>query len=379
MPQILVIEFLHACPEAYAAASASMRAEGRQMLTAVVADFCRILDVSVTVVLCDSCIANLPLNPNATVLSVPDDVDEETFFQRIMQLCTSEFDFVLPIAPESDGTLSQLVNALESTGVKRVALPADSVVLCSDKWATIQFLNRLSVPTIPTCLISDLHQLTLQNDQLVVVKPRDGAGCDGIRRVLFRELLQRWDARSVHDSRFIEEAVSSRTEAWWKHVISEPAESASGFIVQEFTQADSLSIGIIGRGHNEPPLVLPLARQLVSWNESRPSYQGGEIPATIDSRIAGLAVEFAQQIAAELHLTDGYIGIDFLLADDGQHLLVTEINPRLCSSYIGYRMATQANLAEVLLHLVSTESVDWKDTSTVFNVADPHERKTGVA
>lgn len=377
MPQILVIEFLHACPEAYAAASASMRAEGRQMITAVVADVCRILDASVTVVLCGSCVADLHFNRNATVLPIADDVDAETFFQLIRQLCTSKFDFVLPLAPECDGTLSQLVNALESTGAKRLVLPADSVDLCSDKWATFQFLNRLSVPTIATYLIGDLHQLTLPNDQLVVVKPRDGAGCDGIRRVLFRELLLRWDARSDHDSRFVEEAVASRTEAWWKQVISERAESASGFIVQEFMQADSLSIGIIGRGRNQPPLVLPLARQLVSWSENRPSYQGGEIPATIDSRIARLALEFAQQIAVELRLTDGYVGIDFLLADEGQQLLVTEINPRLCSSYIGYRMATQSNLVEVLLHSVSTGSVDWKDTSTVFHITDPHERKTG--
>jgi predicted ATP-grasp superfamily ATP-dependent carboligase len=47
----------------------------------------------------------------------------------------------------------------------------------------------------------------------------------------------------------------------------------------------------------------------------------------------------------------GYVGIDVLLGRDptGSGDLVVEVNPRLTTSYIGYRAACQTNLAEAML------------------------------
>ena len=43
----------------------------------------------------------------------------------------------------------------------------------------------------------------------------------------------------------------------------------------------------------------------------------------------------------------GYVGVDFVDTDEGP--VVLEINPRLTTSYLGYRALTQDNLAERIL------------------------------
>ena len=366
MLRVLVIEFLHACPEAYAAASASMRAEGRQMLTAAIEDIGRIADVSV--ILCDSANTDLRLKSKATVLISTDCTDAASTIQQIQTFCQKGFDAVLPIAPECGGTLPKLISSLNNSNTTVLSAPLKSVHLCSDKWSTYHFLEKLALPTLFTSLIDDVHQLNIFHDEHLVVKPRDGAGCEAVRVVKWDELSTRCHSRAKGVSTNFQSVASDSTEAWWQQVLATSHEPTSGFIVQKFQSGDSYSIGIIASGVDQAPLILPLAKQEIDWHNCQPIYLGGRIPANIDQSVALMAREFAEQIAAALNVTLGYVGIDFLLTHDTRELLITEINPRLCSSYIGYRMATKNNLAEILLNKQPQQSVEWINTCTAFSL-----------
>ena len=64
-----------------------------------------------------------------------------------------------------------------------------------------------------------------------------------------------------------------------------------------------------------------------------------------------------QRALAALPQTQGYVGIDLILGPslDGKDDRVIEINPRLTTSYIGLRAATDDNLAEAMLPAVRNE------------------------
>ena len=138
--------------------------------------------------------------------------------------------------------------------------------------------------------------------------------------------------------------------------------------MQPYIAAESLSIGVIGRGPNTSPLILPVATQTICWQNGQPCYQGGQIPASVSAKVADEASQLASRIAQLLQINHGYIGIDLLLPQDSDQLLITEINPRLCSSYIGYRQATTANLAEILLAKAEPHNVTWIHEVVSFNV-----------
>jgi len=61
------------------------------------------------------------------------------------------------------------------------------------------------------------------------------------------------------------------------------------------------------------------------------------------------------------------VGFDILLPDDSPHEpLLVEINPRLTTSYTGYRRLTQDNLAERMMNLETDfPRITWQEGVTV--------------
>ncbi|MBX3438046.1 MAG: ATP-grasp domain-containing protein, partial [Planctomycetaceae bacterium] len=57
---------------------------------------------------------------------------------------------------------------------------------------------------------------------------------------------------------------------------------------------------------------------------------------------------------------DGYIGFDIVVpVDDSAHPLIVEINPRLTTSYLGYRKLAAENLAARMLTPSSDSLWQW--------------------
>jgi hypothetical protein len=72
------------------------------------------------------------------------------------------------------------------------------------------------------------------------------------------------------------------------------------------------------------------------------------------------ATNLGKRALAALPATRGYVGIDLILGRDpqGGEDFVIEVNPRLTTSYVGLRAASQANLADAMVRVAMGESPD---------------------
>ena len=116
-------------------------------------------------------------------------------------------------------------------------------------------------------------------------------------------------------------------------------------IVQPFVAGTSLSIAAL-----VTPLgmeLFPIARQSIT-GKNRFHYAGGWISTA--GRRSEAVEDVARRAIESVPGLSGYVGVDLIVpADRKDAPLVIEINPRLTTSYLGYRTLTDDNLAERLL------------------------------
>jgi predicted ATP-grasp superfamily ATP-dependent carboligase len=131
-------------------------------------------------------------------------------------------------------------------------------------------------------------------------------------------------------------------------------------IAQPFIAGQPLSVAaIVSRNGIE---MFPVCTQTIVGK--RFEYAGGTVPASIGD--ADVVIELAKRAIASVPGLRGYIGVDLILRDDGSPVVV-EINPRLTSSYHGYRRLATSNLAtRVLQPDVETRPVAWNTAPIEF-------------
>ncbi len=335
MQKILLFEYLHADAELFAHSPDSMRGEGRAMLVALATDLSQISGGVVDTAICksaakalSSCLRNLSGQVKEISASGMSDVASQ------LSTLAGHYDFVIPIAPECDGILSQVVQRLRQDGHDVVAPNCHAIELCSDKWETWKQLRRESVPTVPTHLATEDSLGALGLDQatnLFVVKPRDGAGCDGVRKTLLPAIQRDIAAGTL----------------------------SSEAIIQPFIDGQSFSFGMLGSGDDGSPIMLPLTVQKIQWHLDRPQYVGGTVLSASDHKFKKQIVELGHQVGRLIGPFTGYVGVDLLLPHGTEQFLVTEINPRLCTSYLGYRRATTINLSKAILDSMNPDEFRW--------------------
>lgn len=354
---VLVIEYLHADSVASKEASLSMKREGQAMLRALLADFGRCRNLRRSCGLCSSALGELTTVDAADRLQPTDDlllldwgspIGPDEVLARIRSVA-KPVDAVLLVAPECDGLLLQLVTQLRDSGLRVISPDTHIVRLGSDKWATYEWCRKSGVPTVPTFLKDIDAPLDRYHDQWVT-KPRDGAGSEGILRV----------TGTPH----VKDANESSA------VPANPAEIESNEILQPWIPGRSFSIAAIGRGSRQQAAILPIARQDIVWHNDRVTYRGGTIQPDIDPATSTAATRLAKQIAEELTLTDGYLGIDLLQPEETQELLVVELNPRVCSSFVGYHQSASGSILNMLLNPSDAAEPEWSNTSVRFRFDD---------
>ncbi len=372
--RILVAEFLLANSEASRLAALSMLEEAEAMLTAVVADIARLPDVKVTVLLSAEAAARFA---ESQIFCVPQGRNNILIQRGELQADTlptilrdeslqAAFDAVLLIVPECDGVLVSLLQAVQASDV----LPTRSLNLdwrlaeiFADKRRTDVWLRQHGIAAIPTrtiddataglmhdkwlgntssASVTDLHRAT--TEQLAVLKPRDGAGAASVcivrlNQQLFEDLPQQF----------------SDDDRW---------------ILQPFMPGAACSVGFLGGGECGPTTILPPARQNIRVTDGRMSYHGGQIPC--ESAIASRIAPVAERIAAALGAFSGYVGADLLVdvsvpADSEVSVCVVEINPRLCTSYVGYQALAEDNLAAWMLQRYTGQALRWKQGAVTFS------------
>ncbi|MCA9039138.1 MAG: ATP-grasp domain-containing protein [Planctomycetaceae bacterium] len=233
-------------------------------------------------------------------------------------------DLTLIIAPETEGILLQQFDYIQSAGSQWLGPDRPTLEICSDKFQLAQLWNRLALPTPATELLANYVESNKDQKFPLVLKPRDGAGGD-----------QTWRIESPDEfQRFLEYTTPEEQQL---------------YLVQPFIEGVACSISILSL--NETDHFFPPGEQRIDW-ENGFHYHGGTLPLKMPTETIALLHESIQTIRSSLPGLSGYWGLDFVWNPESidQPVTLIEINPRLTTSYLGYRQLTSLNLAELWLN-----------------------------
>ncbi len=324
---VFVSEFLCSGACEVSSADASLLVEGTAMLEAVITDLLAIPDCNVITCVHEDLPTVSPAfkqwdqESRLQIHRVSEPRQEQDCFE---QACRQS-DIVWVIAPEFDDILSSRIERAMQSGAHVVGSDLNSIKLTADKWQLFEFLNECSIPTILTSLL-DSEQLSPAYALPCVIKHRFGAGGLGLHY-----LTQLAD---------------------WQEQFSQIQTNHSDYIVQPFISGKMLSTVVLTNSRCRE--IFPIGEQRICW-ESGFRYQGGLIPIELNVDVTQSIQKLVQRVCDVLPGLAGYAGFDILLPDDNPTApLIVEINPRLTTSYTGYRQLTQDNLAQ---RIVDPETV----------------------
>ncbi|PWC35379.1 ATP-grasp domain-containing protein [Azospirillum sp. TSO22-1] len=281
---------------------AALLPEAEMMVAALVKDLTAVEGVQVTLAR-DRRLPPLPMPVSIHWVSVDDPWPQ---WERAL----AGHDALWPLAPETGGLLERVSRMAGDTGVRLLGSAPDAVAVTASKSATAAVLVAAGVPVIPTFP----RDAPPPAEHGWVLKPDDGAGAEGVRRI-----------------------------AAWRD-----AGDTVGMVVQPFIPGVPASLSVLcrdGRGW----LLSANAQRIEIGAGGAFAYRGSDVGA-----LAGRAAELrplAEAVAAALPGLWGYVGIDLVLSDVGP--VVVEVNPRLTTSYVGLRRALGVNPAALVLDLLT--------------------------
>lgn len=321
---VFVSEYLcsGACEESRS--DASLLTEGAAMLDAVIADLLEIPDCRVTTCVQEQLDLSVFQREGEEDRFEIHRVRETSEEQHYFDLACLQADVVWIIAPEFDEILTLRTARAIELGAKVVGPNLSAIQLTADKWRLFDFLTELSLPTIPTSLLES-EKSTPPCTFPCIIKHRFGAGGLGLQYLTQPEE--------------------------WLTVLSNIQDNGADYIVQPFVFGKLLSTVVLF--HSEHREIFPISEQHICW-ESGYEYQGGIIPAELNAKVTRSIQKLLERVCDALPGLTGYIGFDLLLPESNPtQPLIVEINPRLTTSYTGYRYFTQDNLA---MRIVNSET-----------------------
>ena len=286
---------------------ASLVREGTAMIGALAGDFLRIKDCRVSA-LRDPRVLHLAL-PNCEVV----DVHSRTSHREEIERLSSQADVTMLVAPEFDDILLKAARWSIASGGKLISPSPEFVRLAANKQRTCEALAAAGVPVPSGVMLDSDEPLPQGISYPAVVKPMSGAGSQDT------------------------------------YMVSGPYDTPPAYAwprrLESYMPGLAASVAVLcGPSGN---VVLTPCKQRIS-EDGRLRYLGGELP--LSPGLADRARELAERAVAAMPATVGYVGVDLVLGrePDGSHDAVIEVNPRLTTSYVGLRTATQSNLAEAM-------------------------------
>ncbi len=296
---------------------ATLSTEGAAMLTSLAADFAAIPEARVTV-LRDMRLDHVVL-PSCEVIEVHSSSHRDKELERLAALA----DHTVAIAPEFDDILLQVLRLLRQAGGELTGCSDELVELTTNKHQTAIHLAHSGVPVPEAVLLSaDEEKLPATFPYPAVLKPVDGAGS---QHTLLVESPQ-----------------------------DEPPPYPWPRRLERYYPGTSASVALLcGPNHRIP---LPPCRQKLS-SDGRMTYLGGSL--LHEPELARRAMQLADRALEALPPALGFIGVDMVLgkAADGSEDMVIEVNPRITTSYVGLRAATDDNLAALMLENAAGRAV----------------------
>lgn len=310
--KILVFEFISGGGLAGRDLPASLVAEGRMMLQALLDELKSVPDLDLILPLDGRC-ADLALPSKARVVPVGTEDDIHLILSRLIL----EAELVWPIAPETGGVLEGIARQVQRAGKKLLLSEPDTVALCGNKLETYRLLKAQGLPVVPTSLLAGLNDLP---EPVCVIKPIDGVGCEGSR------IVDESDAFAL--------------------TIDNPA----GYVVQPLIEGQSVSLSCLFK-QGQAWLLCCNRLEVILENEQF-HLQACRVNTTNQNRRFYQAL--VERVAEAIPGLWGYVGID-LIESAERGPLILEINPRLTTSYVGIVQATGINVAVQTLYLLEGE------------------------
>lgn len=345
--RVFVSEFVCGGGWPEASLETSLAREGQAMLAALIEDLATIPGCDV-VTTWDSRLGECPLT-SCEVRLIDSALDELSQFRELVR----DSDAVWVIAPETNGELLKralqfhFVNNTEParSSPRRFLGASDrAIMLASDKLPLATWLHERSIPTPETLPFNPADR---QSDAgwsgPTIIKRRDGAGSQDM--FLVRDGFDLWNVR---------------------HELGRLHEPET-FIQQPFVEGTALSVTLLIAEDGSVLEVFPVAEQHLT-SDGHFKYRGGRMPADISPESAAAVQQLAQRACLAMPGLTGYVGCDIVLPHD-QPLepVLIEINPRLTSSYLGYRQLTDDNIPARLLD-ANAPALRWKSESVTFTV-----------
>jgi hypothetical protein len=245
--------------------------------------------------------------------------NHDTILKRLAGECTA----ALIIAPENNGILAGLSQTMKNHGLILLGSSPCAINTASDKWECFKRFSRAGLATPKTLCVSNITapKAVKELGLPLVVKPSDGADCDGVMMVRNEACLAK--------------IFNERNHIGLKKFYG------TNMLVQPYIEGIPISVSLMV-GQNKSR-VLSLNRQFINIDQKF-TYQGGKVPFSCDNKEAAMVL--AQKAAKLIPGLNGYVGVDMIM-DRGVPWLV-EINPRLTTSYIGLRKAADINLARAI-------------------------------
>jgi predicted ATP-grasp superfamily ATP-dependent carboligase len=224
-------------------------------------------------------------------------------------------DAVWPLASESEGLLERL--SRDILRARRILLGSapGAVQVAASK---LQVARALAEAGVPVAATYSPHAVLPDQRGPWVVKPDDGAGCFNIR--LFSD--------------------RAAALAWIRSTAGE------GYVLQPFVAGKLGSLSLLCCDGVARVLSCNLER--VAMRNNRFHFLGSTVNGLGDHD--GSLDRLAQQVAAAIPSLWGYVGVDFVLGDQGA--VVLDVNPRLTAAYAGLHASIGRNPAGLVIELL---------------------------
>ena len=248
-----------------------------------------------------------------------------------------DYDACLPIAPEEDNLLHDLILIIEKEGVEVLGSSSNAVKLTTNKFDLYNTLKD-EIPIIPTKRIffkdsfqtkryEDDHRYLFNNGESIVLKPADGVSCAGVM------------------------VVNSLNEFMKAHNRIQMHTHLPYFIVQDYISGVNVSVSLLSNGETAIPMSLNF--QDVHLNSGEIHYSGGKVP--FKHECSELAKETAKSAVELIDGLKGYVGVDMILDEGKNEVHVVEINSRLTTPYVALRNIINFNLGEAIIKSIHGE------------------------
>ncbi len=316
---------------------AAIRAEGRAMRDAIVADLIAIPGIRVTLVQSDP--RSAAASGRVRTVGVGSAGRVARTREHRFRAALRGADAALVIAPEAGGLLERLARTVESEGRSLLGPSASFVRIAGDKLETFRRLSAAGVrtPVSEAIPFAAAASRLARRRRPFVLKPRDGCGGEGV-------ILVRPGDR-------LEEAIRKVRLATRRREL----------LVQPFVPGAAASVAVIaGVGRL---LSLGLSRQRLGPGR-RLSYRGGETPWPHPDAAGAIALacRAVEAIDPSGKGARGYVGIDLVMGPSGA--TVIEVNPRLTASYLGLRRVSRVNPARLILDAAAGRALPARVTMT---------------